>query len=148
MLKKFLKKQADRCNMYYVYYNDTQQWVLAKEEVNANRLSTVLYHLVEGSVIGASLLEPFMPETAQKIVSSLNTEIRSFDQLKQFGLYKNGCKVVEKPEILFARLDMKEVIEKAQAMFEARKAPESLEQVLEEGIDIYPEDQRFLLWQF
>ena len=83
--------------------------MLAKDEAKKDRLSTVLYNLTEGIVIGASLLEPFMPETAEKIVKQLNTSLRDFDRLDQFGLYESGNKVTETPEILFARLDMKEV---------------------------------------
>ena len=95
-----------RCNKYI---DETEPWVLAKDPEKADRLSTVLYNLVEGIVIGASLLEPFMPETAQRIAAQLNTSLRDFDQLEQFGLYPDGNKVTDQPEILFARLDMKEV---------------------------------------
>ncbi|MGN0132087.1 MAG: methionine--tRNA ligase [Lachnospiraceae bacterium] len=108
-----------RCNKYI---DETEPWVLAKDEAKKDRLSTVLYNLVEGIVIGASLLEPFMPETAGKIVAQLNTDIRSFDDIEKFGLYPSGNKVTDKPEILFQRQDIKEVIEKADAMFAARKA--------------------------
>ena len=108
-----------RCNKYI---DETEPWVLAKDEAKADRLATVLYHLVEGITMGASLLAPFMPETAEKIVAQLNTDLREFDTLKQFGLYPDGNRVIEKPEILFARLDMKEIVEKAEAMFAARRA--------------------------
>ncbi len=108
-----------RCNKYI---DETEPWVLAKDEAKVDRLSTVLYNLVEGITIGASLLQSFMPETAARIVSQLNTKVRELDELKTFGLYPNGGKVTEKPEILFARLDMKEVLEKAEAMFAARRA--------------------------
>ncbi len=108
-----------RCNKYI---DETEPWVLAKDEAKADRLSTVLYNLVEGIVIGTSLLQSFMPETAEKIAAQLNADLRSFDELKTFGLYKSGSKVTEKPEILFARLDAKEVLEKAEAMFAARRA--------------------------
>ena len=108
-----------RCNKYI---DETEPWVLAKDEEKKDRLSTVLYNLVEGITIGASLLEPFMPETTAKIVAQLNTDIRSFDDIEKFGLYPSGSKVTDKPEILFQRLDMKEVIEKADAMFAARKS--------------------------
>ena len=107
-----------RCNKYI---DETEPWVLAKDEAKKDRLSTVLYNLVEGIVIGSSLLEPFMPETAQKIAEQLHTEIRSFDDIEKFGLYPSGNKVTDKPEILFQRQDIKEVMEKADAMFEARK---------------------------
>lgn len=108
-----------RCNKYI---DETEPWVLAKNEAKKDRLSTVLYNLVEGIVIGASLLEPFMPETAGKIAAQLNTDIRSFDDIEKFGLYPSGNQVTDKPEILFQRLDVKEVVEKADAMFEERKA--------------------------
>ena len=108
-----------RCNKYI---DETMPWALAKEESKKDRLATVLYNLVEGISIGASLLEPFMPETAEKIVAQLNTQIRAFDTLNEFGLYPSGNKVTATPEILFARQDLKEVMEKVDAMFEARKA--------------------------
>ena len=95
-----------RCNKYI---DETEPWVLSKDEAKADRLATVLYNLVEGIVIGASLLEPYMPATAESIASQLNTSLRDFDQLDQFGLYANGNKVTEEPKILFARLDMKDV---------------------------------------
>ncbi len=108
-----------RCNKYI---DETEPWVLAKSEEKKERLSTALYNLVESILIGASLLEPFMPETAQKIAGQLNGELRGFDRLGEFGLYPLGNQVTEKPEILFARLDVKEVTEKAEAMFAERKA--------------------------
>ncbi len=121
-----------RCNKYI---DETEPWVLAKDEEKKDRLSTVLYNLVEGITIGASLLEPFMPETTAKIVAQLNTDIRSFDDIEKFGLYPSGSKVTDKPEILFQRLDMKEVIEKADAMFAARKAEAGvLEEAEEEPV--------------
>ncbi len=95
-----------RCNKYI---DETEPWVLAKDEAKAGRLATVMYNLVEGIVIGASLLEPYMPETAEKIAAQLNTSLREFDRLEEFGLYPGGNKVTDKPQILFARLDMKEV---------------------------------------
>ena len=76
----------------------------------------MLYNLVEGIMIGASLLEPYMPSTAEKIAAQLNTKLRSFEECTVFGLYESGNKVTDKPEILFARLDVKEVVEKAEAM--------------------------------
>ena len=108
-----------RCNKYI---DETEPWVLAKDEAKKDRLSTVLYNLVEGIVIGASLLEPFMPKTAEKIASQLGASLRSFDELTEFGKYASGGKVTDKPEILFARLDVKEVVKKAEAMFAQRKA--------------------------
>ncbi|MDE6014815.1 MAG: methionine--tRNA ligase [Acetatifactor sp.] len=108
-----------RCNKYI---DETEPWVLAKDEAKSDRLSTVLYNLVEGIVIGASLLEPFMPETAQKIVAQLNTSLRDFDRLAEFGLYESGNKVTDTPEILFARLDMKEVLAKEEEIATAQIA--------------------------
>ncbi|MCI8569827.1 MAG: methionine--tRNA ligase [Lachnospiraceae bacterium] len=125
-----------RCNKYI---DETEPWVLAKDEEKKDRLSTVLYNLVESIMIGASLLEPFMPASAARIAGQLNTQLRGFEELDSFGLYPSGNKVTEKPEILFARLDVKEVVEKAEAMFEARKADSEAgqEQPQEEpGIDI------------
>ena len=108
-----------RCNKYI---DETEPWVLAKDPAKADRLATVLYNLTESIVIGASLLEPYMPGTVEKIAAQLNTSLRSFEECTTFGGYISGSKVTEKPEILFARLDVKEVLEKAAAMFEARKA--------------------------
>ena len=107
-----------RCNKYI---DETEPWVLAKDEAKKDRLATVLYNLVEGITIGASLLEPYMPLTAEKIVAQLNTQIRSFDDIEKFGLYPSGNKVTEKPEILFARQDVEEVVAKADEMFEQRR---------------------------
>ena len=130
-----------RCNKYI---DETEPWVLAKSKEHRDRLSTVLYNLVEGITVGAALLEPFMPTTAQRIVSQLNTSLRSFEELTVFGKYPSGNKVTEKPEILFARLDMKEVVEKADAMFEARKAQaaaETEQAVPENVIDIEAKEE-------
>lgn len=110
-----------RCNKYI---DETEPWILAKEEEKRDRLSEVLYNLTESIVIGASLLEPFMPATSGKIVSQLNTKIRGFEALEEFGQYESGTKVTEKPEILFARLDVNEILEKAEAMFAERNKPE------------------------
>ena len=110
-----------RCNKYI---DETQPWLLAKDEAKKDRLAEVLYNLVESIVIGATLLEAFMPSTAKKIVAQLNTSIRSFEELNTFGLYESGNKVTETPEILFARLKVEEVIEKAEAMFAERNKPE------------------------
>ena len=114
-----------RCNKYI---DETEPWVLAKDEAKADRLSTVLYNLVEGIMIGASLLEPFMPETAAKIAAQLNDKIREFEELDTFGKYVSGTKVTEKPEILFARLDVKEVVEKAEALYASRNQDSSKEE--------------------
>ena len=108
-----------RCNKYI---DETEPWALAKSQEKRDRLSTVLYNLTEGIIMGASLLEPFMPSTAVKIAQQLNMELRTFGELGSFGLCPCGNQVVSKPEILFARLDAKEVVEKAQAMFEQRAA--------------------------
>ena len=121
-----------RCNKYI---DETEPWVLAKDPAKADRLATVLYNLTESIVIGASLLEPYMPGTAEKIAAQLNTSLRSFAECTTFGGYISGSKVTEKPEILFARLDVKEVLEKAAAMFEARKAlTEEAEEEKEEDV--------------
>ncbi len=108
-----------RCNKYI---DETEPWILAKDEAKKDRLATVLYNLTEGIMAGASLLEPFMPATAAKIAAQLNTSLYGFEDVKEFGKYPSGNKVTEKPEILFSRLDVKEVLEKAEALFEARKA--------------------------
>lgn len=121
-----------RCNKYI---DETEPWVLAKDPAKADRLATVLYNLTESIVIGASLLEPYMPGTVEKIAAQLNTSLRSFEECTTFGGYISGSKVTEKPEILFARLDVKEVLEKAAAMFEARKAlAEEAEEEKEEDV--------------
>ena len=121
-----------RCNKYI---DETEPWVLAKDPAKADRLATVLYNLTESIVIGASLLEPYMPGTAEKIAAQLNTSLRSFEECTTFGGYISGSKVTEKPEILFARLDVKEVLEMAAAMFEARKAlAEEAEEEKEEDV--------------
>lgn len=130
-----------RCNKYI---DETEPWVLAKEEAKSDRLSTVLYNLVEGIVIGASLLEPFMPETAKKIAAQLNTKLRDFDTLESFGLYESGTKVTAQPEILFARLDMKEVAAKEEelrlAMIASVKEAEG-SQAQEAVVDIEPKEE-------
>ena len=92
------------------YIDETMPWALAKEEDKADRLNTVLYNLVESIVIGASLLEPFMPDTSVKILNQLNAVKRKVTELGEFGLYPSGNKVTEKPEILFARIDVKELM--------------------------------------
>jgi len=102
-----------RCNKYI---DETEPWVLAKDEEKQERLATVLYNLVEGIVIGASLLDSFLPATAEKIVAQLNTSLRGFEQLNQFGLYEKGNRVTDHPEILFARLDLAEVAKKEEEM--------------------------------
>ncbi len=126
-----------RCNKYI---DETMPWALAKDEAKKDRLATVLYNLVESISIGASLLESFMPETAQKVVAQLNTTLRSLDETKTFGLYPSGNKVVEKPEILFARLDVNEVLEKVAAKKAAEEAANhvptvEIEPYAEENVD-------------
>lgn len=119
-----------RCNKYV---DETEPWVLGKDESKQDRLATVLYNLVEGITIGACLLEPFMPETTEKILAQLNASKRDFAELDKFGLYANGTKVIEKPQILFARLDPKEVVPKVQAIMEAQaKANAPKEETKEE----------------
>ena len=110
-----------RCNKYV---DETEPWVLAKDETKKERLATVLYNLVEGISIGANLLEPFMPETSAKVLAQLNAQKRPMDSLDIFGMYKSGTKGVEKPEILFARLDAKETLEKIEAKLEQPKEEE------------------------
>ena len=122
-----------RCNKYI---DETEPWVLAKDEAKSDRLSTVLYNLVESITIGASLLQPYMPETAEKIVKQLNTSVREFSDLTKFGLYESGNKVTAEPEILFARLDMKEVAKKEEELAQAMMAAKAKEEEEEKGIDI------------
>lgn len=121
-----------RCNKYI---DETMPWALAKDEAKQERLSTVLYNLVEGICIGAALLEPFMPETMERIQRQLNASSRAFEDLAAFGLYPSGGKVTDQPEILFQRLDVKEVL----AQVEAMNPQEAEEQQEEENvIDIEP----------
>ena len=108
-----------RCNKYI---DETEPWILGKDESKKDRLSTVLYNLVESISIGAALLDPFMPETAVKIREQINAAERDFDTLSKFGLYKSGTKVVENPEMLFARKDLKDVLEKAAEITKKQKA--------------------------
>ena len=122
-----------RCNKYI---DETEPWILAKDEAKADRISTVLYHLVEGICIGASLLEPYMPETAEKIAVQLNTKLRDFGQLETFGLYESGKRVTDKPEILFARLDMKEVEKKDEEMAAAMAAAAQGDNAAEESGEV------------
>lgn len=120
-----------RCNKYI---DETMPWILAKEEEKKARLETVLYNLIEGITIGASLLASFMPETAEKILTQLNTKQRTLEELSQYGLYPSGNKVTEKPEILFARLDLEEVLAKVEVQKEETTPVE--EKVEDDGIDI------------
>ncbi|MBR4026150.1 MAG: methionine--tRNA ligase [Lachnospiraceae bacterium] len=114
-----------RCNKYI---DETTPWVLAKDEAQKDRLSEVLYNLTEAITVGAGLLHSFLPQTAERIVEQLNTNLRAFEDLDKFGLYESGNKVVEKPEILFARLDAKEVLPKVEAIQVAQKAEYEAEQ--------------------
>ncbi|WP_308782876.1 methionine--tRNA ligase [uncultured Blautia sp.] len=116
------------------YIDETMPWALAKEEDKQDRLATVLYNLVEGITIGAALLEAFMPDTTDRILAQLNAEKRNLESLKTFGLYPSGNKVVEKPEILFARLDLKEVMAKVEELH----PPVQEEKEEEPGIDLEP----------
>lgn len=119
-----------RCNKYI---DETTPWVLAKDEAQKGRLSEVLYNLAEAIIIGSSLLESFLPETAAKIAAQLGTGLRKFDSLMEFGLLENGTHVTDQPEILFARLDPKEIMPKVEAIREAQKAEFEAEQCGPEG---------------
>ena len=121
-----------RCNKYI---DETMPWALAKDEAKRERLETVLYNLVESICIGATLLEPFMPKTTEKILSQLNAPKRTFEELDVFGKYPSGNKVTDKPEILFARLDINEVMEKVEAMRAKYAAENKEEEKKEESVD-------------
>ena len=108
-----------RCNKYI---DETEPWILGKDESKKDRLSTVLYNLAEAISIGAALLDPFMPETAQKIKEQLSAPERDFDQLGQFGLLPNDTKLSEAPEMLFARKDLKDILERAAEITKKQKA--------------------------
>ena len=129
-----------RCNKYI---DETMPWALAKDEEKKDRLATVLYNLVEGICIGASLLESFMPETTEKILAQLNAQKRTYEELDTFGLYPSGNKVTEKPEILFARLDVKEVLEKVEEMRAKEAAKDAPEEAKDEApvIDIEAKEE-------
>ncbi len=135
-----------RCNKYI---DETEPWVLAKDEAKRDRLATVLYNLVESISIGAGLLEPFMPETAARIMKQLNSDIRDFASTKTFGVYASGTKVTDTPEILFARLKPKEIDAKVEAIAERQKAETAGEKAQENDtsvinapvIDIEPKDE-------
>ena len=125
-----------RCNKYI---DETMPWVLAKDEEKKDRLAEVLYNLVEGICVGATLLEAFMPGTTEKILAQLNAPKRSYEELDSFGLYPSGNKVTEKPEILFARLDVKEVMEKVEAMRTQEAKEEEPEEAPVVDIEAKPE---------
>lgn len=108
-----------RCNKYI---DETMPWALAKDEAQKDRLATVLYNLVESISIGATLLESYMPDTSEKILSQLNAQKRNLEDCATFGLYKSGTKVTENPEILFARLDLEEVMKKVETLQAAQRA--------------------------
>jgi methionyl-tRNA synthetase len=112
-----------RCNKYI---DETMPWILAKDEDKKTRLETVLYNLVESICVGASLLKPFMPKTSDDILVQLNAVATEFDQMKVYGNYVSGNKVTDKPEILFARLDIKEVLEKVKAKQPEEKQVEEI----------------------
>ncbi len=121
-----------RCNKYI---DETEPWVLAKDEAKKDRLATVLYNLIEGIRIGAVLLESFMPETSEKILAQIHAEKCGMEGVEKFGGYVSGTKVVEKPEILFARLDVDEVLKEVEAA-RASDEPESAAEEPQDGIDI------------
>ncbi len=122
------------------YIDETMPWALAKDESKKDRLATVLYNLVEGICMGATLLESFMPETTQRILAQLNAQPREMDTLKTFGVYESGTKVTEKPEILFARLDVKEVLAKVEKLHPPVEE-EKQEEPQGPVIDIEPKDE-------
>ncbi len=121
-----------RCNKYI---DETMPWALAKDESKQDRLATVLYNLVEGICMGTTLLESFMPETTKRILGQLNASERTLEDLKTFGLYPSGNKVTDKPEILFARMDIKEVMEKVNELHPPKEEPKE-EKPEEKVVDI------------
>lgn len=123
-----------RCNKYI---DETMPWALAKDPEKKDRLSTVLYNLVESISYGAALLEPFMPSTSKKILEQLNAKSRTIEEMDTFGLYASGTKVIDKPQILFARLDVKEVLEQVEAK---KAAAEAAEKETDPVIDIEPKE--------
>ncbi len=127
-----------RCNKYI---DETMPWALAKDEAKKDRLATVLYNLTESISIGASLLKAFMPETAEKILAQLNAKDRSFEEMDQYGLYESGTKVTEKPEILFARLDLKEVMDKVAERHPQPAAPAEEKPEEKPVMDIEPKEE-------
>ena len=132
-----------RCNKYI---DETMPWALAKDEAKKDRLEEVLYNLVESITIGACLLESFMPETTEKILAQLNAEKRSYEELDQFGLYVSGNQVTDQPQILFQRLDVKEVMEKVEVIQAKQKAAmaaakEEEEKAKEAVVDVEPKEE-------
>lgn len=138
-----------RCNKYI---DETMPWALAKDESKKERLETVLYNLVESICIGASLLESFMPETSSKILSQLNTSVRSMEEMKEYGKYPSGNKVTDAPEILFQRLDLEEVMKKVEELKAAQMKDVAPQKEEEPVIDIEPkaeiEYDEFMKMQF
>ena len=132
-----------RCNKYI---DETMPWALAKDEAKKDRLEEVLYNLVESITIGACLLESFMPETTEKILAQLNAEKRNYEELDQFGLYTSGNQVTDQPQILFQRLDVKEVMEKVEVIQAKQKAAmaaakEEEEKAEEAVVDVEPKEE-------
>ena len=123
-----------RCNKYI---DETMPWALAKDKSQQDRLATVLYNLVESISYGAALLEPFMPSTSKKILEQLNAKPRTIEEMEQFGLYESGTKVTDQPQILFARMDIKEVLEKVEAMKAEKEAANAPKDPV---IDIEPKE--------
>ena len=123
-----------RCNKYI---DETMPWALAKDEAKKDRLATVLYNLVESISYGAVLLEAFMPSTSKEILKQLNAKSRTMDEMGVFGLYTSGTKVTDKPQILFARLGIKEVLEKVE---EKKAAAEAAAKEKDPVIDIEPKE--------
>ena len=127
-----------RCNKYI---DETMPWVLAKDDDKQDRLATVLYNLVESITIGASLLKSFMPDTTERILAQLNATEVPFEELSTFGHYVNGTKVTEQPEILFARLDLGEVMAKVAELHPPVEEPQEEAEEDAEVIDIEPKDE-------
>ncbi|MEG1992248.1 MAG: methionine--tRNA ligase [Acetivibrio sp.] len=127
-----------RCNKYI---DETMPWVLAKDEEKKSRLETVLYNLVESISLGASLLESFMPETSANILAQIGDTKRELSDMKTYGKYISGTKVVEKPEILFARLDLKEVLEKVEALMPEKKREEKPSEHTEPIMDLEAKEE-------
>ena len=123
-----------RCNKYI---DETMPWALAKDEAKKDRLATVLYNLVESISYGAVLLEAFMPSTSKLILEQLNAKSRTMDEMGVFGLHASGTKVTDKPQILFARLDVNEVLEKVE---EKKAAAEAAAKEKDPVIDIEPKE--------
>ena len=127
-----------RCNKYI---DETMPWALAKDEAKKDRLAEVLYNLVESIAIGAELLESFMPETSEKILSQLNAEKRGLEQMDRFGLYPSGNHVTDKPQILFARLDLKEVMERVEQLHPAKPQEEEKKEEEQPVMDREPKPE-------